>query len=133
MSPRFPFTPFPTGWFRVAASQDLGRCDVRALQYFGQDLVLYRGEDGVPRLLDAYCPHLGAHLGLGRPSPGYDVRWDAPPVELNPAVKAFQELTVRKWQAYLVDSANDKGASDTGADDARADNEAVRRLASGDD
>ena len=63
----------------------------------------------------------------------YDVHWAAPPVELNPVVKAFQELTVRKWQAYLEDSANDKGASDTGADDARADNEAVRRLASGDD
>ena len=65
MPPRFPFTPFPTGWFRVAASQDLGRRGVRALRYFGQDLVLYRGEDGIPRLLDAHCPHLGSHLGVG--------------------------------------------------------------------
>lgn len=65
MPPRFPFTPFPTGWFRIAASQDVGRRGLQALKYFGQDLVLYRGEDGVARLLDAHCPHLGTHLGFG--------------------------------------------------------------------
>jgi phenylpropionate dioxygenase-like ring-hydroxylating dioxygenase large terminal subunit len=27
--------------------------------------VLWRGETGEPRLFDAYCPHLGAHLGVG--------------------------------------------------------------------
>jgi phenylpropionate dioxygenase-like ring-hydroxylating dioxygenase large terminal subunit len=35
------------------------------LRYFGQDLVLFRGEDGSVHLLDAYCPHLGAHMGIG--------------------------------------------------------------------
>ena len=53
----------------------------------------------------------------------YDVHWDAPPVELNPVVKAFQELTVRKWQAYIEDPATNAGTDDGG----------VRRLASGDD
>ncbi|MEM9195861.1 MAG: hypothetical protein AAGF12_42235, partial [Myxococcota bacterium] len=32
---------------------------------------------------------------------GYDTHWDAPMAELNPQVKAFQDLTIRKWQAYL--------------------------------
>jgi 3-ketosteroid 9alpha-monooxygenase subunit A len=32
---------------------------------FGKDLVLFRGGDGALGLLDAYCPHLGAHLGVG--------------------------------------------------------------------
>jgi nitrite reductase/ring-hydroxylating ferredoxin subunit len=27
--------------------------------------VLFRGEDGVARVFDAHCPHLGAHLGVG--------------------------------------------------------------------
>ena len=29
------------------------------------DQVLYRGEDGKAVVLDGYCPHLGAHLGIG--------------------------------------------------------------------
>jgi nitrite reductase/ring-hydroxylating ferredoxin subunit len=61
---RFPF-PIPNGWFIVAASADVGPGDVTSLHYFGRDLVLFRGEDGAPYLLDAYCPHLGAHLGVG--------------------------------------------------------------------
>ena len=31
----------------------------------------------------------------------YEQHWDAPPVELNPAVNAFQTLTVRKWRECL--------------------------------
>ena len=31
----------------------------------------------------------------------YEAHWDAPIAELNPAVRAFQELTIGKWQAYL--------------------------------
>ena len=32
---------------------------------------------------------------------GYERHWSAPPVELNPAVRAFQEVTVRKWHEHL--------------------------------
>ena len=35
------------------------------MSYLGRDLVLFRGEDGVARVFDAYCPHMGAHLGIG--------------------------------------------------------------------
>ena len=31
---------------------------------------------------------------------GYERHWDAPLAELNPVVRAFQSLTVRKWQAH---------------------------------
>lgn len=31
----------------------------------GQNLCVYRGEDGVVRCVDAYCPHLGANLAIG--------------------------------------------------------------------
>ncbi len=27
--------------------------------------MLFRAEDGAPHLLDAHCPHLGAHLAVG--------------------------------------------------------------------
>jgi phenylpropionate dioxygenase-like ring-hydroxylating dioxygenase large terminal subunit len=61
---RFPF-PVPNGWFIVAASADLAPGDVMPLRYFGRDLVLFRGRDGAPHVLDAYCTHLGAHLAVG--------------------------------------------------------------------
>jgi nitrite reductase/ring-hydroxylating ferredoxin subunit len=62
---RFPF-PIPSGWFAVAWSDELAAGAVRALRYFARDLVLFRSEDGAAHVLDAHCPHLGAHLGAGR-------------------------------------------------------------------
>ena len=42
---------------------------------------------------------------------GYERHWNALPVELNPAVRAFQEVTVRKWREYLErESGNDHDA-----------------------
>jgi phenylpropionate dioxygenase-like ring-hydroxylating dioxygenase large terminal subunit len=64
MIERFPMsTPF--GWFFVAYSSELQAGDVRPVHYFGRDFVLYRTEGGQAALADAYCPHLGAHLGHG--------------------------------------------------------------------
>ncbi len=62
--PRYPFG-IPNGWFVVATSAELAPGEVRALRYFDRDLVLYRTADGRPRLMDAHCPHLGAHLAVG--------------------------------------------------------------------
>jgi 3-ketosteroid 9alpha-monooxygenase subunit A len=65
MGSRYPFPASPNGWFSVAAGADLAPGDVRPLTYLGRELVLFRGEDGMARVFDAYCPHLGAHLGIG--------------------------------------------------------------------
>ena len=69
----YPF-PVPNGWFVVAEESDLGPGEMRALFYFGRDLVLYRTGSGVPRVVDAHCPHLGAHLGVGGKVEGDCVR-----------------------------------------------------------
>jgi nitrite reductase/ring-hydroxylating ferredoxin subunit len=61
---RFPF-PVPNGWFAVSWGRDLAPGDVRAVHYFGRELVLFRSEAGSAHVLDAHCPHLGAHLGRG--------------------------------------------------------------------
>lgn len=57
--------PIPYGWYCISLSKELDKGDVKALKYFGQDLVLFRTESGEAVVLDAYCPHLGAHLGHG--------------------------------------------------------------------
>ena len=33
---------------------------------------------------------------------GYEQHWDAPPIEYNPAVRAFQNVTVRKWREHMA-------------------------------
>jgi phenylpropionate dioxygenase-like ring-hydroxylating dioxygenase large terminal subunit len=60
-----PSLPVPRGWFRVGFADDSPPGTVRPLRYFGRDLVLVVTESGTPRLFDAFCPHLGAHLGHG--------------------------------------------------------------------
>lgn len=57
--------PYPYGWFPVLLSSELAIGEVKPLRYFGQDLVIWRGEDGAARMMEAYCRHLGAHLGYG--------------------------------------------------------------------
>lgn len=60
-----PFTWRPTGWFMVAWSAEIAPGAVKPLKYFGQHMVAYRTEAGELNVLDAHCPHLGAHLGHG--------------------------------------------------------------------
>jgi len=62
---RYPMTPYPDGWFRVAYSDEIKPGEVKPLKLLGQDLVLFRTESGMASVLDAFCPHLGAHLGHG--------------------------------------------------------------------
>ena len=61
---RFPGIPF--GWYCIATSGEVRAGQLQAVKYFGEELVLYRTESGDAHLVDAYCPHLGAHLGRGR-------------------------------------------------------------------
>lgn len=61
----FPYKSFPTGWFQLDWSDNLAPGEVKRLHVFGQDVVLYRAEAGDVRVVDAVCPHLGAHLGHG--------------------------------------------------------------------
>jgi 3-ketosteroid 9alpha-monooxygenase subunit A len=61
-----PYT-FPRGWFMIADAAALDGGRTLPLRFFGRDFVLYRGKDsGKPVLLDAYCPHTGAHLARSR-------------------------------------------------------------------
>ncbi len=65
MSGRFFTPPIPNGWFQIACVDEIGPGEVKPLKYFGKDLVIWRSEEGELSVLDAFCPHLGAHLGHG--------------------------------------------------------------------
>jgi phenylpropionate dioxygenase-like ring-hydroxylating dioxygenase large terminal subunit len=66
--------PIPNGWFAVAWSRDVVPGDVRRLRYFDEELVLFRTRSGEAKVLDGYCPHLGAHLAEGGRVSGESIR-----------------------------------------------------------
>jgi 3-ketosteroid 9alpha-monooxygenase subunit A len=72
--PRFPIPRYPRGWFQVAYTDEIEPGGVMPVKAFGKDLVLFRTEDGELALLDAFCPHLGAHLGHGGKVTGGSIR-----------------------------------------------------------
>jgi nitrite reductase/ring-hydroxylating ferredoxin subunit len=61
---RFPF-PVPYGWFCVGYPEDFPTGEPKAIYYFDRHLVAWRDDAGDLHVQDAFCPHLGAHLGHG--------------------------------------------------------------------
>ncbi|MBJ18114.1 MAG: (2Fe-2S)-binding protein [Deltaproteobacteria bacterium] len=61
---RFPH-PLPAGWFMIAHSDGVAPGEVRPERIFDREWALFRTESGRVALIDAFCPHLGAHLGHG--------------------------------------------------------------------
>ena len=56
---------YPNGWFVMLYSDQLKSGGVQEVSALGLNLVAWRGESGKAYVADAYCPHLGAHLGVG--------------------------------------------------------------------
>ncbi|HEX2576913.1 MAG TPA: Rieske 2Fe-2S domain-containing protein [Aquihabitans sp.] len=69
---RYPFT-MPIGWFAVAESPDVEVGQTKAAYYFDTHLVVWRDDDGGAHVMDAFCPHLGAHLGHGGTVEGCEI------------------------------------------------------------
>jgi phenylpropionate dioxygenase-like ring-hydroxylating dioxygenase large terminal subunit len=54
------------GWYFGCLSREIQIGKAKSIDLCNQRIVLFRGEDGAVRALDAYCPHLGTDLGIGR-------------------------------------------------------------------
>jgi nitrite reductase/ring-hydroxylating ferredoxin subunit len=57
--------PYPSGWYAFGFSPELDPDAVLARPFMGEDVVVYRTTSGQVRAVDPFCPHLGAHLGVG--------------------------------------------------------------------
>jgi phenylpropionate dioxygenase-like ring-hydroxylating dioxygenase large terminal subunit len=55
----------PSGWFRIATSDQLPSGGVGVFEINGQEVVAFRDEQGAVTVVDPICPHMGAHLGYG--------------------------------------------------------------------
>lgn len=71
---RAPF-PVPVGWYFIDYSDKVKAGELRNINVFDQEWVLFRSEDGGKvGVTDPYCPHLGAHIGHGGKVCGDNVR-----------------------------------------------------------
>ncbi|SEH88523.1 Rieske [2Fe-2S] domain-containing protein [Mycolicibacterium rutilum] len=60
-----PLSMKPTGWFQVAWSAEVKPGEIRRMTYFDREMICWRTASGEAVVMDAYCEHLGAHLGYG--------------------------------------------------------------------
>lgn len=107
------FGGYPRGWFPAAWSDEIPAGGVTPLRYVGRDLVAFRGDSGQVRILDAHCPHLGAHLGVGGKVVGDTVQcpfhaWrfasDGRCVDIPYASKIPPRACVRSWRVHEVNN-----------------------------
>lgn len=56
---------FARGWHCLGPAADYKDGKPHSLSIFGTRLVAFQGEDGQVRVLNAWCPHMGADLALG--------------------------------------------------------------------
>ena len=82
------------------------------MRYFDQDLVLFRTEAGEVALLDAFCPHLGAHLGHGGqvkgdciqcPFHGWVWSADGSLSEIPYAPEESRHVQLQRWETREID------------------------------
>ena len=58
-----PASPFPEGWYFVAKLADLRKQRLIEKTWLGQEIVAWCDDAGTVCVAEAYCAHLGSHLG----------------------------------------------------------------------
>jgi nitrite reductase/ring-hydroxylating ferredoxin subunit len=56
---------FSQSWFPICLSGDVPPASVQSFSFLDGRVAVFRDSEGEARVLSAYCPHLGADLGLG--------------------------------------------------------------------
>lgn len=56
---------YARGWHCLGLAEDYKDGKPHTLNIFGTKLVAFQGESGEISIIDGYCPHMGADLGLG--------------------------------------------------------------------
>jgi nitrite reductase/ring-hydroxylating ferredoxin subunit len=91
-------------WYPVFRSGAIARGRARTAHVLNRKIAVFRGEDGMPRALDARCAHMGADLGVGRvvgnrlQCPLH--RWEYEPDGIVCAAPFERVLPTRRVRAY---------------------------------
>src|SRR5258708_5020360 len=57
---------FSESWCPICLSTDIPKGGVVGVPFLDGRVVAFRGEDGIARVMSAYCPHMGADLSMGK-------------------------------------------------------------------
>ncbi|MGW6300700.1 Rieske 2Fe-2S domain-containing protein [Peribacillus butanolivorans] len=107
----FPHATFPQGWYQIGWSGEIKPKETKSMRYFSEDLVCFRGESGKLYLMDAHCPHLGAHLGVGGcvendnircPFHGWVWDCDGKNIEIPYSEKINRAKSIKTWEVREV-------------------------------
>ena len=55
--------PFPEGWYFVATRESIAKRKLIEKSWLGEEIVAWCDEEGRICVADAFCPHLGSHMG----------------------------------------------------------------------
>ncbi len=56
---------YHTGWYCFAPANNITKGKIHSFNYFDTAFVCVRDSQNIVNVYDAYCPHMGAHLGVG--------------------------------------------------------------------
>lgn len=62
---------FTQTWWPICRSSDLAQGQVIGRNFLDGRVAIFRGADGTPNVVSAYCPHNGADLSVGRIEEGH--------------------------------------------------------------
>lgn len=57
---------FSQSWFPLCLASEVAVGAVLGVDFLDGRVVVFRGDDGIVRVMSAYCPHVGADLSVGR-------------------------------------------------------------------
>jgi len=98
---------FARGWHCVGLAADFKDGQPHRIDAFGTRLVAFQGEDGVLNVLDAWCPHMGGDLSMGKvegntvacPFHGWRYGADGKATEIPYCKRVPPKAKVRTWHA----------------------------------
>lgn len=60
------FENYPQSWYPICLSKDVKTGKLLVQKAFGQDWVLFRGENNKIGMMSRHCAHMGADLAIGK-------------------------------------------------------------------
>jgi nitrite reductase/ring-hydroxylating ferredoxin subunit len=102
------FAKYPASWYYVCTSKSLHARRLMGVTLCGRRLVVFRSEQGVAGALDAWCPHVGSDMSLGRvvgdtvECPNHRFRFDATGACANQDLRAKAYPVEERFGAVFV-------------------------------
>ena len=103
---------FPYDWYSPFSVKELGAEEIKSFRFMGNDLIAFWDDENQICVMDAICPHFGAHLSTGCRKDGkvqcsyhhimFDKQGEAHPGGYYQDVKSLKKFKLGKWCAQVA-------------------------------